>query len=171
MMLADVKKQLTEIALVAEVEVPAPPPAEGEPPAPAAKVAQPLCQETSYRAKGYHLDVTVAPTDVVQAAQVLRSADFFIEAVTGVDWIKEKELEVVYDFNHWQANCRVVIRARVDRAKPEIPTISTVFSGADWHERETHDFFGIIFQGLDDLGPFLLPEDADYHPLLKDFKA
>jgi len=52
-----------------------------------------------------------------------------------------------------------------------VPTISAVFPGANWHERETHDFFGIRFAGHPNLIPLLLPEDADYHPLRKDFKA
>jgi NADH-quinone oxidoreductase subunit C len=64
-----------------------------------------------------------------------------------------------------------VIRTRIRRDNPEIPTISPVFPGANWHERETHDFFGIRFSGHPDLTPLLLPEDADYHPLRKDFTA
>ena len=55
--------------------------------------------------------------------------------------------------------------------RPEIPTIANVYPGANWHERETHDFFGIRFLGHPDLTPFLLPEDADYHPLRKDYTA
>lgn len=82
------------------------------------------------------------------------------------------QLEVVYDYNYTGGElCRVVVRCRLDRAKPEIPTISGVHAGADWHERETHDFFGIKFTGHPDLSPLLLPEDADFHPLLKDFEA
>ncbi len=80
-------------------------------------------------------------------------------------------MEVVYDYFHPLANCRVVVRTRIPRGNPELPTISVVFPGANWHERETHDFFGIRFLGHPDLSPFLLPEDADYHPLRKDFAA
>jgi len=84
----------------------------------------------------------------------------------------EDKLEVVYDYNYTGGElCRVVVRCRLDRNNPEIPTISEVAPGADWHERETHDFFGINFTGHPDLSPLLLPEDADFHPLLKDFEA
>jgi len=76
----------------------------------------------------------------------------------------------VYDFNHYESLCRVTIRTRVPRSKPEIPTISQIYPGANWHERETHDFFGINFVGHPYLVPLLLPEDADFHPLLKDFR-
>jgi len=137
-----------------------------EPPAP-----PPGPQETDYRVKGYHLDVALPPEKVVPAVEILNHQGFFIEAITGVDWIDEQQLEVVYDFNHVDELCRVVIRARLDRNNPEIPTISHIYQGANWHERETHDFFGINFTGHPNLEPLLLPEDADFHPLLKDFKA
>ncbi|MBW2506645.1 MAG: NADH-quinone oxidoreductase subunit C [Deltaproteobacteria bacterium] len=117
------------------------------------------------------MDVALPPEKVVAAAEILNRQGFFIEAVTGVDWIADQELEVVYDFNHFDELCRVVIRARLDRNKAEIQTISHIYQGADWHERETHDFFGIVFTGHPNLEPLLLPEDADFHPLLKDFKA
>jgi NADH-quinone oxidoreductase subunit C len=96
---------------------------------------------------------------------------FAIDAVTGMDWPTQGLLEVIYDFLHFENGMRVAYRARIARNDPKIPTISKVFPGADWHERETHDFFGINFVGHRDLSPFLLPDDATYHPLLKDFKA
>ena len=133
--------------------------------------APPGPKETDYRTKGYHLDVDLPPEKVVAAAEILNRENFFIEAVTGVDWIDDQQLEVVYDFNHFAELCRVVVRSRVDRSNPEIPTISHIYQGANWHERETHDFFGIKFTGHPNLEPLLLPEDADFHPLLKDFKA
>jgi len=132
-------------------------------------VPPPGPQETDYKAKGYHLDVELPPEKISQAAEILSRENFFIESITGVDWIDEQQLEVVYDFNHFDELCRVVIRSRTDRNNPEIPTISHIYQGANWHERETHDFFGIKFIGHPDLSPLLLPEDADFHPLLKDF--
>ena len=96
---------------------------------------------------------------------------FAIDAVTGMDWPTQGLLEVIYDFLHFESGLRVAYRARISRNDPKIATISKVFPGADWHERETHDFFGINFVGHRDLTPFLLPDDATYHPLLKDFKA
>ncbi len=170
--------------------------------------------ETDYDRKGFALDVQVAPEQLVAAVSVLDAAGFFIEAVTGVDWLGEQAalrkeaqakiaaeakaraeaaaaageepppaappaeqgelpedaLEAVYDFNHYEGLCRVTVRTRVPRSKPEVPSISEIYPGANWHERETHDFFGIIFAGHPYLVPLLLPEDADYHPLLKDFR-
>jgi NADH-quinone oxidoreductase subunit C len=121
---------------------------------------------------GYHLDAQVDPDQLLDAIIILDEAKYFIESITGVDWIKEDQLEVIYDFARYDFDlCRVVIRTRVDRKNPEVPTITGIYAGANWHERETHDFFGIKFSGHPHLIPLLLPEDADYHPLLKDFKA
>jgi NADH:ubiquinone oxidoreductase subunit C len=127
--------------------------------------------ERDYNAFGYHLDVQLDPSELLAAVLILDKAEFFIESITGVDWIKEDQLEVVYDFSRYDFDlCRVVIRTRTPRTDPKVPTICKIYSGANWHERETHDFFGIKFEGHPYLVPLLLPEDADFHPLLKDFK-
>jgi NADH-quinone oxidoreductase subunit C len=177
--LSKIKQALSGLAVTDEIEVvktvPAPPPAEGEEQAKPTEVKEMIQQHMlftpDYAKKGYHLDVKVAPADLPAAARILLAQDFFLEAITGVDWIKEGQIEVVYDFNLWHKLCRVVIRTRTDRKQPAVPTIFDIYSGANWHERETHDFFGVDFVGHPDLSPLLLPEDADYHPLLKDFKA
>lgn len=129
------------------------------------------CQVVDYAAKGYHVDVSIESNQVVAAAELLDRNGFALDAVTGVDWIAESQMEVVYDYFHPWLHLRVAVRARIPRENPEIPTISAVFPGANWHEREAHDFFGIRFLGHPNLITLLLPEDADYHPLLKDFTA
>ena len=126
---------------------------------------------TDYAARGVHIDVLCDPDQIVDSARIMNEAGFFLESIAGVDWIKEDKLEVIYDYNQYGMEpCRVVVRAFIDRANPEIATISEVFPAADWHERETFDFYGINFRGHPNLVPILLPEDADFHPLLKDFK-
>jgi len=127
--------------------------------------------ERDHAANGYDIDVQLEPGELLAAVMILDENEFFLEGVTGVDWIKEKQLESVYDFSRYDFDqCRVVIRTRTPRDNPSIPTISKIYPGASWHERETHDFFGIKFEGHPHLIPLLLPEDADFHPLLKDFK-
>lgn len=130
---------------------------------------QPLAVETVHAAKGCGLDVTVPPARVVEAARILDEAAFMIESVTGVDWLAEQQMEIVYDYVHAGTGLRVTVRARVPRGQPELTTISGVYPGANWHEREAHDFFGIVFTGHPGLIPLLLPEDARFHPLRKDF--
>ena len=146
----------------------------GAPPAPdaaASPAPPPPVQIVDHAAKGFHLDVRVRPGRVVAAATLMDQNGFALDAVTGVDWIAENEMEVVYDFFHPAHAWRVVVRTRVPRSQPEVPTISGIYPGANWHERETHEFFGIVFLGHPNLTPLLLPEDATYHPLRKDFVA
>jgi NADH-quinone oxidoreductase subunit C len=176
-------QETQEVPEAAEIEIVAAEAAVEEPAAAAAEQEEskpeeaeepatpPGPKETDYQAKGYHLDVELDPDKVVTAVEILNRENFFIESITGVDWIDDQQLEAVYDFNHFDELCRVVIRTRTDRNNPAIPTISHLYQGANWHERETHDFFGIKFIGHPNLEPLLLPEDADFHPLLKDFKA
>jgi NADH-quinone oxidoreductase subunit C len=128
--------------------------------------------ERDYAVHGYHLDAHTLHRAILEAVSILDEAEFFLETIPGVDWIADNQLEVVYDFSRYDFDlCRVVLRTRIDRKAPVVPTITTIYPGANWHERETHDFFGITFEGHPHLIPLLLPEDADFHPLLKDFKA
>jgi NADH-quinone oxidoreductase subunit C len=139
-------------------------------PAPSPAPAPPgSCQLVDPKLKGYHLDATVAPDQVVAAAGLLDQHGFVIDTITGVDWMAQGQMEVIYDFFHLTAPWQVVVRTRVLRDQAEVPTISRVFPGANWHERETHEFFGIRFIGHPDLRPLLLPEDATFHPLRKDY--
>ncbi|MDA3970549.1 MAG: NADH-quinone oxidoreductase subunit C [Desulfobulbaceae bacterium] len=122
--------------------------------------------------KGVHLDVQLNGDQVVAAAQALDAEGMQLEAITGVDWINDNELELVYDYSYTGGEFfRVVVRARIPRDEPNISTLCDVFPSANWHERETYDFFGINFEGHPQLENLLLPEDSDFHPLLKDFKG
>jgi NADH:ubiquinone oxidoreductase subunit C len=160
-------------AAAADPATPAAPPTPPPPaPVPAALAHMKLpLQGADFSLKGYHAEATVTPDQVVATAEQLDKEGFSIDTMTGVDWMAQGQMEVVYDYFHPDKPLRVVVRTRVPRDNPELPTISGVFPGANWHERETHDFFGIRFTGHPDLSPFLLPEDATYHPLRKDFKS
>ncbi|GIJ26285.1 hypothetical protein Vqi01_14470 [Micromonospora qiuiae] len=63
----------------------------------------------------------------------------------------------------------VLLRARVRRETPTVESVVDVFPGAAWHERETHEMFGIDFAGHADLRPLLLPPEFEGHPLRKEF--
>jgi NADH-quinone oxidoreductase subunit C len=156
--------------LAGDASLPLTPPGADPVASPAAPSSGPV-QVVDFAAKGFHLDVSVRPERVVAAARLLDEQGFALDAVTGVDWMAQDAMEVVYDFFHPVGGVRVVVRSRVPRGEPSLPTISGVYAGANWHERETHEFFGIRFTGHPNLTPLLLPEDAEYHPLRKDFVA
>ncbi|MEU7124578.1 NADH-quinone oxidoreductase subunit C [Streptomyces zaomyceticus] len=64
---------------------------------------------------------------------------------------------------------RLLVRTTVPHSEPVLPTALGVYAGAGWHERETHEMFGVVFTGHPNLVPLLLPENFEGHPLRKDF--
>ncbi|WP_320776634.1 NADH-quinone oxidoreductase subunit C [Streptomyces sp. CRN 30] len=64
---------------------------------------------------------------------------------------------------------RLLLRTTVPHENPVLPSAVDVYAGAAWHERETHEMFGVTFQGHPGLDPLLLPENFEGHPLRKDF--
>lgn len=119
-----------------------------------------------YVKTGLHWSVFLPASEIVRAAKLLYKEECFLEDITAID-AKEGYL-VVYRFNHMDRPCRVALRVLVPHAAPKLPSISHVFHGAEWHERETHDFYGIEFSGNPNLVPLLLPADLDVHPLQKE---
>ena len=181
---------------------------------------------TNHASVGYDLSVALPESSLLAAATIMDEAGYFLECMTGVDWLgecaalrkeaeakakkaaeaaalaaaasaeatesapdapaapqvvaaeptpdsipQEDALEVVYVFNRFSARHRVNLRVRTPRSNPQIPTIAEIYPIAHWQEREIHEFFGIVFIGHPYLIPLLLPEDAEYHPLLKDYSA
>lgn len=121
---------------------------------------------SDYGKKGYSLEVTARPNEVEPIARAARHADLFLEAISGVDFTDG--FQVVYFYNAFGAYSRVQVRVAV-KSGESLPTVSTVYDAALWHEREVFDLFGIPFDNHPDLRRLLLPEDADFHPLRKDF--
>jgi NADH-quinone oxidoreductase subunit C len=114
---------------------------------------------------GCHADLTLAAGDLPAAVRQLSDAGYFLEDIAGVD--VTEGIMLVYHFDRFEAAARVALRLIVPHDAPQAPSIATVYRGADWHERECFDFFGVRFIGHPDLKPLLLPEDLGVHPLLK----
>jgi len=133
--------------------------------------------ETDFEQRGYHLDVVLTVDTVRKFAQTAYDHGFYLVFVTGFHVLPENKagiktsgLEVVYQFAMFDRLCRVKARVSV----PEdltVPSICHIYQGANWHERESRDFYGIRFSDHPNLEPLLLcEEDKDFHPLLKEEK-
>ena len=109
----------------------------------------------------------VAP--VLQAARDDPRLDFkYLRCLSGVDHM-EGGLEVVYHLYSYTHKHNVTIKTRLPQDDPRVPSVTSIWKGADWHEREAAEMFGIFFEGHPNLVPLLLPEDiTDHHPLRKD---
>jgi NADH-quinone oxidoreductase subunit C len=116
------------------------------------------------------LTVDVAPDTWVAALTYARDelGCLFFDWLTGVDELADG-FGVVAHVYAPEAGHHLLIRTRVPRAEPVLPTVTGVYRGANWHERETYEMFGVIFDGHPDLKPLLLPDGFEGHPLRKEF--
>ncbi len=80
-----------------------------------------------------------------------------------------RQFSVVYHMHNWINNVRVRIKCYLDAGNPEIPTVTGLFAGANWQERETYDFFGIIFKGHPQLKRILNMDEMTSFPMRKEF--
>jgi NADH-quinone oxidoreductase subunit C len=88
---------------------------------------------------------------------------------SGVDRIEQ--FEAVYHLQSMETNRLLGLKVRVPKEDPRMPTLTSVWRGVDWHEREMFDLLGIVFEGHPDLRRILLPDDWEGHPLRKDYTA
>jgi NADH-quinone oxidoreductase subunit C len=88
--------------------------------------------------------------------------------LTAVDW-KEQGLEVLCRVEDLSGHLAVLMRTRVPTGDAHCPTLTTIYRGADWMERECYDLLGVVFDGHPDLRRILLGDDWEGHPLRKDY--
>jgi NADH-quinone oxidoreductase subunit C len=109
---------------------------------------------------------TVPATRLLEILGSFKETGFFLETMTALDFQDTQEL--VYHLNCYEPKSRMSLRVLVEHGA-SMPSASGVFTAADWLEREVREFYGIQFDGHPDPRNLLLPEDADYHPLKKEF--
>jgi NADH-quinone oxidoreductase subunit C/D len=114
----------------------------------------------------------VAPDRLVEVTRAMRdSEDYrYLSSVTGVDYLPEGQLEAVYHFYRPSGGPALVVKTRIPRDDPSLPSLTSVFPGAEFQEREIWDLFGIRFAGHPDLRRILLWEGFSGHPLRKDWR-
>ncbi len=120
-----------------------------------------------YPKTGIHVDAIVTPQTLCAVASLLKNEHFALEALVGVD--RQPEFEVLYLFRQFANSARVRLHAVISREIAELPTVTNVYGGADWYEREIVDMFGVTFTGHPHLRPLLLPYFTNFYPLRKDF--
>ena len=118
------------------------------------------------------LTVTVAPDDWRRVAERARQdpelACNFFEFLCGVD--EEADgIGVVLHVYSTAHRHHLQVRSVVARDGGHLPTVSDLWAGANWHERETAELFGVGFDGHPNLAKLLLPEEFEGHPLRKEF--
>lgn len=117
------------------------------------------------------LTLTVAPETIRAAAQAAKDAGYnFLEDVTAIDWYPaEPRFQVAYSILSMGLKQRIRLNARVSGDDPRIDSITPIWPGANFYEREVFDLFGIHFSGHPHLTRIMMPDNWNGHPLRKDY--
>ena len=117
--------------------------------------------------------VVIDPARILDVCRVLHDdpdlAFDCLSNLSGVDLIKEEQLQVVLHLYSYAHRHFLVVKANVPREEPRMPSVESIWKAANWLEREVFDLLGIEFTGHSDLRRLLMPEDWVGHPLRKDF--
>jgi len=116
--------------------------------------------------------LVIKKEDVVRVCEFCKSELAFdtIRDLFGLDMATAADrFCVVYNLYSTITHERLRLKAPIDEKDLKIRSVTDVWSGANWHERETYDMFGITFTGHPDLRRIYMPEDYEYFPLRKDF--
>jgi NADH-quinone oxidoreductase subunit C len=125
------------------------------------------------------LDVSCSPEHLVEVVTALRDGPLQFRFFTFLSAVDRSELggeeaaggmEVLIHLYSQDCAAHVTLHVPVDPADPRCPSLTSIFAGANWHERETREMFGIDFEGHPQLVGLYLPEDFDGHPGLRSFK-
>ncbi|TAH34591.1 MAG: NADH-quinone oxidoreductase subunit C [Planctomycetota bacterium] len=123
--------------------------------------------------EGLDMPVIEAPREELAGLmRELRDAQRFDHCafVTAVDRLPDQpRFEVVYALYSIARNRWLRVKTRCGEDDPRVPSVTGIWPGADWHERECYDMFGVVFDGHPDLRRILMPEEFPHHPLRKDF--
>jgi NADH-quinone oxidoreductase subunit C len=149
--------------------VPAPAPAAAAP----AAAARPAGR---HEAKGptYHVPGAFVPAaQLLEICRVLRDEPPFrmdyCSFVSAVDRPQQGQFEVVYHLFSMSGGHELLLKVRVPRDAPRVASVTPIWAGVNWHEREAYDLFGIVFEDHPDLRRIMMTDDWIGHPLRKDY--
>ncbi|KAI9756207.1 MAG: NADH-ubiquinone oxidoreductase 30.4 kDa subunit, mitochondrial [Chaenotheca gracillima] len=119
------------------------------------------------------LTIYIPPSAVIPVISFLKyhtAAEYTqVTDITAVDYpTRDQRFEVVYNLLSIRHNSRIRVKAYADEATP-VPSITSLYDGANWYEREVYDLFGVFFVGHPDLRRIMTDYGFDGHPLRKDF--
>ena len=116
------------------------------------------------------LALYVDPASIVAICQYMKGAGYRLSGITGVDWHPlEPRFEVVYLLHSIKDKQRIRMKCKLHGEAAEIDSVTGVWAGANWYERETFDLFGVRFNGHPNLIRIMMPDGWEGHPLRKDF--
>ena len=119
-----------------------------------------------------NLAVTIDKDKLVSGLNYLKSHSYIhLATISCVDWIDDDEFELVYHVFSYEDKINISVKTRIDRKKSKFVTIKHIWAVAQYYERDIHDFYGIEFEGNDDMDELILENWNDIPPMRKDFKT
>ena len=117
------------------------------------------------------LTITIDRANIIAAGKAVQQAGYnFLEDVTAVDWYPaEPRFQVAYSLLSMRLKQRIRLDARVSGDDPRIDSLTSIWAGANYYEREVFDLFGIHFAGHPRLTRIMMPDNWNGHPLRKDY--
>ena len=117
------------------------------------------------------LTLVIAANKIREACATLQAAGYnFFEDLTAVDWYPASpRFQLSYHLLSHGYKERVRVRVMLDESHPAVESITPVWAGANYYEREVFDLFGIRFEGHPDMRRIMMPDDWKGHPLRKDY--
>ena len=116
------------------------------------------------------LSITTKKEQVLTILRFLKDKRFnFLTLISCVDWIEEKEFELIYIITSYREGLQIILKTRISRVNPEFETVIPIFKSAEFYERELHELFGINFEGNQRLIPLFLEREYRIPPFRKDF--
>jgi NADH-quinone oxidoreductase subunit C len=117
------------------------------------------------------LTLTVAADEIRAACETMRAAGYnFLEDLTAVDWFPSTpRFRLSYALLSHRLKERIRLSVPVEEEDASVESITTVWPGANYYEREVFDLFGIRFEGHPNLRRIMMPDDWKGHPLRKDY--
>jgi NADH-quinone oxidoreductase subunit C len=125
-------------------------------------------------------DVTysIKAQSLIEICQSLKTEPQFeakyLAEISCVDWLgheleKQGRFELIYSLYSYKHSYRFFLSIRLDGEKPKIKSLTSIWNGANWLEREVYDLFGVEFEGHPNLTKIVTPDELEGHPLRKDY--
>jgi len=134
---------------------------------PAADVVEAVV--TRFGGEPFAAGVAVDPVRLVEVLRALRDRHGYRYYICATATERADAIEILHGVRNVETNDSIFVKAKLSKDRPEVESAALVWSGAEWHEREIWDLFGVVFASHPDLRRILMPDEYEGHPLRKAF--
>jgi NADH-quinone oxidoreductase subunit C len=144
------------------------------PPSPLGEVIQKALQHLPINIEQIMDEIVIRtnPEFLIETCKLLKETEKlefnYLRCLSAVDYVEK--IETVYHLSSLQHPYKTVVKTQVSSENVKLPSVIQIWRGADWHEREAHDLFGIVFTDHPNMAPLLLFDGFEGFPLRKSYK-